>query len=772
MTLEKHCKSALLLLSGLPEYEPSAGPTGIMLRDPLAGEMVSESELGQGIFETLTTGMQVAPRASGGGGSNGSGSGDITAAAAAGGYNYPRPAVAAAALEATPAQLRAAARKQRKEEAATSRRLQKLEEDSDGASHLYGYQGLDLIEDLVAQADHAVEIHRAAFGRVMDDMDAIEAEAAQALLQASYDDADGNSDSGEQESWDSSSSSTSETNHQHQHQQQGGGNNNPQQQQQSRAKIDLGRFRKERLRRRLLERRKQSHLSSLIELAIEQQQQELEQELEEGAKIKKVTNKKRKKDEALGESTPHYHQQQQQQQQQQPGGNYNPQYPHPGGNSNPHQQQQPSGSMSRFSGWRTLKLTEEQAGILSTIRDNGMMTHHHRHHHRFPLPPSQPGPGPEQEPKQEDSDDDDDDDDDDEYRPAALSPVQRNAASLLAQTCSTLRLEKTKALAVVASSPWILAYRSERSTRVLAALAVTLGMSAGEISKCVSVYPRLLSLSVEGKLSEVLRALTTTAAAMYERSTEASLQALAQERAAELLEQNLNLNRATGKTTAAAIISSPSSSRGPRKLLAAQSLGASALGDVDLARDVAELVHSNRATWESDREADRAEKEREWRLQPEWARNSPSSDSEGWADVDLEAPLPTQEDEMQRAREEQHEIIQDSMARTYRELSEEEGVHPQAAVAAAIGEIHARRRNTVRAMVRSLVLRYPLILGTSLDRINERLVELEEVGWGRNQAPLNAVDWPDVVNLIRRAPPAHKRWLAKGEAAAEATEQR
>ena len=187
---------------------------------------------------------------------------------------------------------------------------------------------------------------------------------------------------------------------------------------------------------------------------------------------------------------------------------------------------------------------------------------------------------------------------------------------------------------------------------------------------------------------------------------------------------------------------------------------------------VAELVHSNRATWESDREADRAEKEREWRLQPEWARNSPSSDSEGWADVDLEAPLPTQEDEMQRAREEQHEIIQDSMARTYRELSEEEGVHPQAAVAAAIGEIHARRRNTVRAMVRSLVLRYPLILGTSLDRINERLVELEEVGWGRNQAPLNAVDWPDVVNLIRRAPPAHKRWLAKGEAAAEATEQR
>ena len=53
-------------------------------------------------------------------------------------------------------------------------------------------------------------------------------------------------------------------------------------------------------------------------------------------------------------------------------------------------------------------------------------------------------------------------------------------------------------------------------------------------------------------------------------------------------------------------------------------------------------------------------------------------------------------------------------------------------------------------------------LGTSLARIEERLQQLRGEG---HRAPLDAVGWPDVVNFIRRAPPAHKRWLAKGRKA-------
>ena len=34
-----------------------------------------------------------------------------------------------------------------------------------------------------------------------------------------------------------------------------------------------------------------------------------------------------------------------------------------------------------------------------------------------------------------------------------------------------------------------------------------------------------------------------------------------------------------------------------------------------------------------------------------------------------------------------------------------------------------------------------------------------------HEHPLDTVDWPDVVNFIRRAPPAHKRWLSKARKA-------
>ena len=103
------------------------------------------------------------------------------------------------------------------------------------------------------------------------------------------------------------------------------------------------------------------------------------------------------------------------------------------------------------------------------------------------------------------------------------------------------------------------------------------------------------------------------------------------------------------------------------------------------------------------------------------------------------------------------------MVRIYEELCENQGVPLDPLVASAIEDVHARRRSTVRSMLRSLVLRYPLILGTSLARIEGRLQELKE---GEDRPPLDELGWPDVVNFIRRAEPAHKRWLAKATAAA------
>ena len=87
----------------------------------------------------------------------------------------------------------------------------------------------------------------------------------------------------------------------------------------------------------------------------------------------------------------------------------------------------------------------------------------------------------------------------------------------------------------------------------------------------------------------------------------------------------------------------------------------------------------------------------------------------------------------------------DSMVRTYWEQCEAVGVAKDDRIAAAIISVHNRRRNTVRAMVRGLVLRYPLILGTSLARIDERLLELKTDG---HLPPLDTMGWPDVINLF------------------------
>ena len=75
-----------------------------------------------------------------------------------------------------------------------------------------------------------------------------------------------------------------------------------------------------------------------------------------------------------------------------------------------------------------------------------------------------------------------------------------------------LCLTETKAVSICCSIPCILSYRPQRNSRVASSLAVSLGMTSEEISKCVSTYPRLVCLSAEGKLSAVLRLLASSAA--------------------------------------------------------------------------------------------------------------------------------------------------------------------------------------------------------------------------------------------------------------------
>jgi hypothetical protein len=75
---------------------------------------------------------------------------------------------------------------------------------------------------------------------------------------------------------------------------------------------------------------------------------------------------------------------------------------------------------------------------------------------------------------------------------SALKSAQRRlqVSSQLALEVSHLTIDGAKAIQVLRAAPWILSYRTQRSQTVLAALAVSLGMTREELSRCVSIYPR------------------------------------------------------------------------------------------------------------------------------------------------------------------------------------------------------------------------------------------------------------------------------------------
>lgn len=64
------------------------------------------------------------------------------------------------------------------------------------------------------------------------------------------------------------------------------------------------------------------------------------------------------------------------------------------------------------------------------------------------------------------------------------------ALKVYARQGASLSMDMTRAVHILRTAPWIVSYRIVRSQGVLAALAVTLGMTNAELSKCVQTYPR------------------------------------------------------------------------------------------------------------------------------------------------------------------------------------------------------------------------------------------------------------------------------------------
>lgn len=163
------------------------------------------------------------------------------------------------------------------------------------------------------------------------------------------------------------------------------------------------------------------------------------------------------------------------------------------------------------------------------------------------------------------------------------------------------------------------------SQGVFSALMVSLGLSRAELTKCVVTYPRLLSLSLEGKLSTVLRAIAVAARKYLQRNPNHKL-----------------------KTSSKFIYSSADFQHNPLSNLSSQ---------------LSSLV-----------------------------------------------------------------LLKDALT--------------------------ARRNDNVRSLVRELVVRYPLILGTAMSRIVERM----------DAADRAAVDWSSYLAVLRRSPDAHSKWMETIEA--------
>jgi hypothetical protein len=240
---------------------------------------------------------------------------------------------------------------------------------------------------------------------------------------------------------------------------------------------------------------------------------------------------------------------------------------------------------------------------------------------------------------------------------AAHAANEIEAMRLMMLVYSTLNIEKSRALGVVRSAPWVLSYRPERSLRILSTIGFSLGMSRSELSKLVTIYPRVLSLSVDGKVSDVLTALAETAAKCL------SLQ----ESEDQLRVASLFKSRKGSNEAAAAVDGE---------------------GETELARVLMSLASLSFG-------------------------NGGGSMTQLLVDEDVN------------------------------------GVASSRTTSCNIALI--RRRDPVRTMVRTALLKWPLLLGTSMVRITEAMEELLALH----------VPFDQLVQIIRRNPKAQLKWKTK-----------
>ena len=274
---------------------------------------------------------------------------------------------------------------------------------------------------------------------------------------------------------------------------------------------------------------------------------------------------------------------------------------------------------------------------------------------------------------------------------AAHAANEIEAMRLMMLVYSTLKIDKARALNVVKSAPWVLSYRPERSLRVLSTLGFSLGMSRSELSRLVRSYPRVLSLSVDGKISEVLTALATTAATCLSlEDTEAYV------RRASLFKTRKGAPEAAEEQEGD--------------------------GECELVTDLIALALSD-------------------------ASHSPLSSPPLTAPM---SPVPSETNSGEGGKDTPH-------GDTVSSPSAEEA---QAMGIACSTVALTRRRDLVRTMVRTAVLKWPLLLGTSMGKITAGLEEVLAL----------EVPFEQLIQIIRRNPKTQLKWKNKVLSLAQAAQ--
>ena len=258
---------------------------------------------------------------------------------------------------------------------------------------------------------------------------------------------------------------------------------------------------------------------------------------------------------------------------------------------------------------------------------------------------------------------------------AAHAALEIEAMRLMMIVYSTLNIDKSRALGVVKSAPWVLSYRPERSLRMLSTIGFSLGMSRSELSKLVRSYPRVLSLSVDGKIKDVLTALAVTASTCL-----------------LLGDTDAYIERASLFKT--------------RKGAEKGAIEQDGEGENELITDLMSLASA---------------------LPSSYKGSGIGKDKNG------------------------DDVVSNDESNNRNAGTDNSGVRTDNSGVQCCTLALTRRRDPVRTMVRTAVLKWPLLLGTSMSKITAGLEEVLAL----------EVPYDQLIQIIRRNPKTQSKWKAK-----------